>query len=551
MSRNLNVILSCIKPPNRSFARFFAQITAGARHVLRNCLGRAGFLARAALATLALAGAVPASHAVIPAAERTALQALYTSTNGGSWTNNANWNGIAGSECTWFGITCNGGETNVLAINLNSNNLSGTLPAIGAFTALLTFNTNNNSLTGSIPTLSSLTALRNFYVLNNNLTGSIPSLSALTQLVEFRVDSNQLTGAIPPLTGLTQLRSFIAQVNQLSGPIPSLAGLTALQDFEVYNNQLTGSIPSLSGLTALSTFWAFNNQLTGSIPALTGLTTLDEFDVSGNQLTGAIPSLAGLADLNSFRVANNQLTGAVPTAPPNLDPGASTLCPNMLTPSVDPVWDAATGQTPWSFACGGSSVSYTVTPNLGANGTSTPNTPQAVAAGGSITFMTVPNAGFAVATVGITGPCNLGNTAVNEYLVSNVQGNCTFSVTFAPTPANFTVTPSVISGSGSISPASPQNVVSGASISFTLTPSPGYVLANLQGSCSGNVVNNVFTTGPITADCTVGAIFAANANVQATAVPTLSQWALLLLGAIAALLGVVNVSRRRSARPRD
>jgi hypothetical protein len=35
-----------------------------------------------------------------------------------------------------------------------------------------------------------------------------------------------------------------------------------------------------------------------------------------------------------------------------LTPGASTLCPNALTPTSYPAWDAATGVTPWFNACG-------------------------------------------------------------------------------------------------------------------------------------------------------------------------------------------------------
>jgi hypothetical protein len=44
---------------------------------------------------------VPAD-AAIPAAERTALIDLYTSTSGSNWTNKTNWNGTAGTECTWL-----------------------------------------------------------------------------------------------------------------------------------------------------------------------------------------------------------------------------------------------------------------------------------------------------------------------------------------------------------------------------------------------------------------------------------------------------------------
>jgi hypothetical protein len=323
------MVLCC----QNTFFSFFLE--RGVKRILNSALSRGdvpirsskslrGFVVRSALAMiawLALALAAPMSHAVIPSTERTALQALYTSTNGASWTTSTNWNGAVGTECTWFGVTCSAGDANVIFIVLNSNNLTGILPSLSAFTALENFTVSGNSIVGPIPALASVTTLKNFSAGGNGLTGSIPPLAGLTSLVNFRVGSNQLTGSIPSLAGLTALEDFDVQVNQLAGPIPSLAGLTALQQFQAYGNQLSGSIPALAGLTTLGTFFVYGNQLTGSIPALTGLTGLNEFDVSNNQLTGALPSLTGLTDLDSFRVANNQLTGAVPAAPPPLDPG--------------------------------------------------------------------------------------------------------------------------------------------------------------------------------------------------------------------------------------
>ncbi len=540
----------------------------------------------------ALMLAITQAVAVIPASERNALQTLYVSTNGASWTNNTNWNGAVGTECTWQGVTCSAGNANVTRIELSSNNLVGSIPTLSAFTSLQVFQVNSNSLTGSIPSLSGLTALAvfrvqgngltgsipalsgltalqdfnvsvnaltgsipslsglstliDFNVTGNNLSGSVPSLAGLTVLTRFRAGGNQLTGVLPTLTGSPSIATFNVANNQLTGSIPSLTGLTLLNEVQLQSNQLTGSIPSLTGLAALGTFYAFNNQLTGSIPSLTGLVQLDEFDVHNNQLTGSIPSLAGLTDLNFIVVYGNQLTGTVPAAPPNLDPGESQLCPNPLTPTVDPAWDAATGQTPWSFLCGGSGINYTVTPTVsGGNGAVSPNTPQIVAAGGSTTFTSIPNAGFSVSTVGITGSCNLSTPSPNQHLVSSVGSNCIFTVTFAATPTTFTVTPSVISGNGTISPATPQTVASGNSVSFTITPAAGFSIGGLQGSCSGNLVNNVFTTNAIGADCTVGVVFAPDSNTQAVGVPTLSEWMLLIFGGLLALIGALGELRRR------
>lgn len=285
-------------------------------------------LAGALLCCLCLAG--PA-QAVIPPAERQVLLNLYSSTNGADWMTRTNWNGAAGTECTWYGITCDAGQTHVLRVNLADNNLTGTLPAI-----------------------SDLTAMQYFDVGDNQIGGSLPSLTGLSQLDVFQGRTNRFTGPIPSLAGLTNLSLFEVKENQLSGPIPSLAGLTTLQYFFVSSNRLTGNIPPLTGLSSLVQFYVSYNQLTGPIPSLAGLGNLTTLSVSHNQLTGPIPSLAGLDSLMYFRVEGNRLSGPPPAvpAPTNvLVPGLSRLCPNPLELTADPAWDTATGSTPWYRGC--------------------------------------------------------------------------------------------------------------------------------------------------------------------------------------------------------
>ena len=53
---------------------------------------------------LALLVFVPISfaHSQVPAIERAALIALYDATNGAAWTDNTDWLGAEGTECTWY-----------------------------------------------------------------------------------------------------------------------------------------------------------------------------------------------------------------------------------------------------------------------------------------------------------------------------------------------------------------------------------------------------------------------------------------------------------------
>jgi len=61
-------------------------------------------------------------------AERAVLTNLYESTNGASWTNHGNWNGVVALNAHGTGVTCDAGQTTVTSINLSNNNLTGTLP---------------------------------------------------------------------------------------------------------------------------------------------------------------------------------------------------------------------------------------------------------------------------------------------------------------------------------------------------------------------------------------------------------------------------------------
>lgn len=113
----------------------------------------------AALATLALATLALPAFAQIPASERQVLVDLYNNTQGASWTNRSGWLGAAGTECTWFGITCDSGSGHVIDVDLYDNTLVGALPSLSGLTSLRAFSVGNNQLTGTPPAVPSPSAL--------------------------------------------------------------------------------------------------------------------------------------------------------------------------------------------------------------------------------------------------------------------------------------------------------------------------------------------------------------------------------------------------------
>lgn len=213
-------------------------------------------------------------------ADYAALQALYTATNGDSWSQRAGWQDWDFSRQTppdaavvngWHGVSTQGDR--VTFIDLNNNQLSGTLPSeLGNLSELTALYLYNNQLTGSVPTtLGNLTKLNHLALSSNQLEGDIPSeLGNLSDLQFLYLNNNQLTGSLPSSLGnLNELLFLSAASNQLSGTIPSeLSNLSKLNTLQLSDNQLSGTIPTAveTWLSSNSINVNFNNPI-----ALTGL----------------------------------------------------------------------------------------------------------------------------------------------------------------------------------------------------------------------------------------------------------------------------------------
>jgi hypothetical protein len=177
------------------------------------------------------------------------------------------------------------------------------------------------------------------------------------------------------------------------------------------------------------------------------------------------------------------------------------------------IWTNHTGVVVSSNAAASSDASgtlavgnvFTVTPSRTGNGAISPSTAQTVISGATTAFTFAPDAGNQIASV--TGTC--GGTLVGSVYTTNaIVTNCTVIANFAP--ITFTVTPSE-TGSGTISPATPQTVNGGATISFTLTPSAGNQVSAVTGTCGGTLADSTYTTNAVAANCTVVANFTPNA----------------------------------------
>ncbi len=147
--------------------------------------------------------------------------------------------------------------------------------------------------------------------------------------------------------------------------------------------------------------------------------------------------------------------------------------------------------------------SYTVTASSGGNGSITPPT-QSVNHGDAASFNVMPASGYHV--VSVSGDTCSVTGSGSSYSAANIQADCAVTATFEQT--TYTVTPSVGSGSGTITPDTPQTVNADDTISFDLTPAAGQVIHSVGGTCGGSLVGDVFTIDPIAANCTVIVNFA-------------------------------------------
>ena len=93
------------------------------------------------------------------------------------------------------------------------------------------------------------------------------------------------------------------------------------------------------------------------------------------------------------------------------------------------------------------------------------------------------------------------------YTTSAVVDNCTVTATFGLTSlTSYTVEPSASTG-GSINPSGPVDVTANNTTSFTVTPSEGYELDSVGGTCGGSLLGTTYTTSSVVDNCTVTATF--------------------------------------------
>ena len=297
------------------------------------------------------------------------LGILYYATSGETtWYNRQGWLSEKSVCTSWFGISCDN-TTAVTGIELDSNNLVGTIPKevgfmtsletlwlhsnslmmtipteIGRLGRLSTLNLVGNKLGGSLPTeIALIMSIQNIKLSYNSFTGTLPTeLSMLRNLESLEVFDNQFEGTISQfLSSCAMLRSLDLSENRFIGTLPTQIGLLSnLQTLNVRGNTFRqATIPTEFGsLTQLTELALGTAGLSGTIPTELGLTSLlMKLFLDGNALIGTIPrELMQLKDLEVIRLAINQLTGTLPSE--------IALCTSLN--EVDFSYNRLSGQVP-------------------------------------------------------------------------------------------------------------------------------------------------------------------------------------------------------------
>jgi Leucine-rich repeat (LRR) protein len=247
-------------------------------------------------------------YGFIPASERTALIALYHSTNGDNWTDHSGWkdgtlesDGFAaiGSEGNWYGITVPGDH--VTKIHLSGNNLKGNIPPE----------------IGNLPYLEELYLGGDSPDVQNRLTGTIPAaLGDLTRLKELDLSYNYwMEFSLEPIIQLTELEYLNLSYLDIRGPMPSRIGeLVKLRHLNWFFAYITDIPPELSRLTWLEELDLGYNDIPSLPPQIGDLVNLINLDLGDNLISQLPPEIGNLRNLERLNVSLNYLT----TLPPEI-----------------------------------------------------------------------------------------------------------------------------------------------------------------------------------------------------------------------------------------
>lgn len=321
------------------------------------------------------------------------------------------------------------------------------------------------------------------------------------------------------VTAPTQTDCSIGSTCSLTFTVTNISQASATVSLSVNSSQTDWNAQILTPVSPVVIQVGSSQQVNVqvSIPASAMDGAIGNVTLSASDGTNtAIDVAAVIAVSNTYTITTSAgAGGTVSCSPATVSYGSSSICtitPNTGSAIHDVLVDGASAGAIITYTFSNVTTNhtisatflittYTVTPSAGAGGTIIPSTPQTVGHNATISFTVMHDDGY---TASVGGTCS-GILVGNTYTTLPITFDCTVVVSFtAITPNSYTVT-SISGTGGSISPSS-ATVNSGNTTSFIVTPDTGYSIASVTG-CNGTLSGSTYTTGPITANCTVLATF--------------------------------------------
>lgn len=293
------------------------------------------------------------------------------------------------------------------------------------------------------------------------------------------VSSSELTATIPA----SDMTAGGTHAITVFNPAPG-GGTSNSQTFTVTGGDVTPPVVTVTAPNGGETWKAGSTRnVTWTATDAVGVTAVDLAWSSDGGATFPNAIAAGIANSGSY-------AWAVPDAP--------TASARVRVIARDAAGNAGRDSSDADFTID----RWVITASAGANGTIAPSGAVGVAEGASQGFTITPDTCHHVADVLVDGS-SVG--AVTAHTFTSVTANHTIAASFASD--TFTIAASA-GANGSITPGGAVPVSCGASQAFTITPDPGYHVADVQvdGGSVGAVT--AYTFNDVTAGHTIAASFA-------------------------------------------
>jgi uncharacterized delta-60 repeat protein len=426
---------------------------------------------------------------------------------------------------------------------------TGTLDASGVATlTTTTLTTGNHTMTASYGSDATFDVSTGSLTGNPQVVNKADTTTALSSAANPSVFGQPvtftatITATVPGAGTPTGTVTFLDGASTIgTGTLSAGVATLTSSTLAVGNHTITTTYPGDGNFNSSGGSLTGNPQVVNHADTTTTLTSSQNPSLPGQTVIFTATITATAPGMGTPTGTMNFLDGGNPLGSGTLSGGVATLTTSTLTPGSHTITTSYAGDTNFNAGTGSLTGNPQVVAKFTTNTTIDAVTPPGPITLGSSTVVTAsvavppPGSGTptgtitvtstdtstnatdtcAFATPGGTGCTLIPTTIGSKAITATYGGDSTFATStssataFSVTPPTRTITASA-GANGRITPAT-QFVVDGNTANFTVTPASGYsaVMSTTCPEGLGTMSNNVYTTLPISADCSVTATFTA------------------------------------------